>query len=147
MYWTNFWQPTVHVQQNICEKTLIEVGRAHLYASFGTFCVQIGQLFESQWDFKLSIELKIDLIFLQKEQFYRFQTFSNDSQGLQRLTNLDVKGAKRSAQMWATKFFESFFKNILLHMNGRRSNIRSVDTGRFLFMRLSVYSTFIVSNI
>ena len=24
MYWTNFWQPTVHVQQNIFEKTLNE---------------------------------------------------------------------------------------------------------------------------
>ena len=28
-------------------KTLIEVGSSHLYASFGTFCVQIGQLFEA----------------------------------------------------------------------------------------------------
>ena len=36
------------VQQNIFEKTLIEVGSSHLYASFGTFCVQIGQLFEAQ---------------------------------------------------------------------------------------------------
>ena len=27
------------------KKTLIEVCRPHLYASFGTFCVQIGQLF------------------------------------------------------------------------------------------------------
>ena len=44
MYWTNFWQPTVHVQQNIFKKTLIEVGSPHLYASFGTFCPQIGQL-------------------------------------------------------------------------------------------------------
>ena len=25
------------------------VGSSHLYASFGTFCVQIGQLFEAQW--------------------------------------------------------------------------------------------------
>ena len=24
MYWTNFWQPTVHVQQNMFEKTLIK---------------------------------------------------------------------------------------------------------------------------
>ena len=41
-------QPTVHVQQNTFEKTLIEVGSSHLYASFGTFCVQIGQLVEAQ---------------------------------------------------------------------------------------------------
>ena len=38
----------MYVQQNIFEKTLKEYGSSHLYASFGTFCVQIGQLFESQ---------------------------------------------------------------------------------------------------
>ena len=48
MYWPNFWQPTVHVQQNIFEKAVIEVCSPHLYASFGTFCVQVGQLFEAQ---------------------------------------------------------------------------------------------------
>ena len=47
MYWTNFWQPTVYVPQNIFEKPLIEVGSLHIYASFGTFCVQISQLFEA----------------------------------------------------------------------------------------------------
>ena len=35
------------VQQNIFEKTLIEVDSSHLYASFGTFCVQIDHIFES----------------------------------------------------------------------------------------------------
>ena len=30
------------------EKTLLEVSSLHRYASFGTFCVQIGQLFEAQ---------------------------------------------------------------------------------------------------
>ena len=48
MYWTNFWQSTAYVQQNIFEKTLVEVGGPHLYASFGTFCIQIGQLFATQ---------------------------------------------------------------------------------------------------
>ena len=33
---------------NIFEKTFIEVGSSHLYASFGTFFVQIGQLFKVQ---------------------------------------------------------------------------------------------------
>ena len=33
------------VQQKLFEKTLIELGSSHLYASFGTFYVQIGQLF------------------------------------------------------------------------------------------------------
>ena len=49
MFWTNIWQPTVHVQQNSFEKTLIEFGSSYLYASFGTFCVQIGQFLEAQW--------------------------------------------------------------------------------------------------
>ena len=34
MYWTNFWQPAIHVQQNIFEKSRIEVYILHLYASF-----------------------------------------------------------------------------------------------------------------
>ena len=68
MYWTNFWQPLVQVQQNIFEKTVIEVYSSHLYASFGTFYVQIGQLFEAQWDFKLSEE--IEDIFLRKQRIY-----------------------------------------------------------------------------
>ena len=56
MYWTNFWQPTAHVQQNIFEKTLIEAYSPHLYASFGTFCVQSGQLFAPHWVFEQSEE-------------------------------------------------------------------------------------------
>ena len=67
---------TVHVEQNIFEKVLIEVGSSHIYASFGTFCFQIGQLFEAEWDFKLSEEFEIDVIFLRKHRFYRFHTFS-----------------------------------------------------------------------
>ena len=52
MYWTNFCQPTNHVKQNIFEQTLIKDISLSLYASFGTFCFQIGQLFESQWVFQ-----------------------------------------------------------------------------------------------
>ena len=37
LFWTNFWQPTVHVQKNIFEKNLIKAYSPHLYASFGTF--------------------------------------------------------------------------------------------------------------
>ena len=51
MYWKNFWQPTDQVQQNIFEKTFTEIGSSHLYASFGTFCVQIGNFLEAQWVF------------------------------------------------------------------------------------------------
>ena len=43
-YWTNFWKPTVYVQQNIFDKNPLEVCSPHLYASFGTFSAQIGQL-------------------------------------------------------------------------------------------------------
>ena len=86
MYWTHFWQQTVHVQQNIFEKVV----SSHIYASFGRFCVQIGQLLEAQWNFKL---------FLWKQRFYRFQTFFKES-----------KGAKRSVKMWATNFYQSFSK-------------------------------------
>ena len=64
---------------NIFEKSLIEVGSSHLYASFGTFWVQLGQLVEAQWDFKLSEEFEIDVIFLRKQRFYRFHTFFKDS--------------------------------------------------------------------
>ena len=63
MYWTDFRQPTGHVQQNIFVKTLIEVCSPHLYAAFGTFWVPIGQLFVVQWVLKQSEE---------------FQTFSFD---------------------------------------------------------------------
>ena len=43
-------------------KILKEVGSSHIYASFATFWVQIDQLFEAQWDFKLSEKFEIDLI-------------------------------------------------------------------------------------
>ena len=95
------------------KKTAIKVGSWHLYVSFGTFCVQFGQLFESQWDLKLSEEFESDVIFLQKQRFYRFQAFFKDSLCLQKLTNLDAKGAKRSVKMWAINFYQSFFTNIL----------------------------------
>ena len=38
----------LHVQQNIFEEDIVEVDSSHLYASFGTLCVQIGQLLEAQ---------------------------------------------------------------------------------------------------
>ena len=38
----------VLLEPNGYKKTLIEVGSSHLYASFGTFWVQIGQLVEAQ---------------------------------------------------------------------------------------------------
>ena len=79
MYWTHFWQLFIYVQQNIFEYTVIENGSSHGYASFGTFYVQFGQLFEALWDFQLSEEFEIDDIFLLKRRFDRFPTFFKGS--------------------------------------------------------------------
>ena len=81
------------------KKTLVEVGSSHLYVSFGTFCVHIGHLVEAQYEFKLSEELKMDVIFFPKQRFYRFHTIFKDLLCLEKLTNLDAKGAKRSVKM------------------------------------------------
>ena len=61
---------------NIFEKTPIEVCSSHIYASFGNYCVQIGQLFEVQWDFKLTEKIEIDDIFLRRQLIVDFQTYS-----------------------------------------------------------------------
>ena len=105
MYWTHFWQPTVHVQLNIFEKTLTEVVSSHIYASSGTFC---DQIFEAQWDFKLSEEFEIDVIFLRKQRFCRFRTFFKDSLKLRssisasnRLLRATVSQNSSSVQMAA----------------------------------------------
>ena len=61
MYWTNFWQPTVHVLQNIFEK-LLQKFLVHIFTLlFGTFCAQIGQLFEEQWVFKICLKINKSL--------------------------------------------------------------------------------------
>ena len=83
-------------------KISYRIGSSHLYASFGTFCVKIGQLFEAQWDLKLSKEFEIDVIFLRKHRFYRFRTFFKDSLCLEKLKHLYSNCAKRSVKMWAT---------------------------------------------
>ena len=61
----------IYLTPYVCTER-IEVGSSHLYASFGTFCVEIGLLFEAQWDFELSEVFEIDVIFLHKQRFYRF---------------------------------------------------------------------------
>ena len=62
MYWTNFWQLTAQVQENIFEKTYKEVCNPHLYSSFGTFCAQIGQSFEAQWVFEVCLKIDKSLL-------------------------------------------------------------------------------------
>ena len=71
MYWTNFWRPTINVQQDIFEKTLIAVGSSHLYASFGTFCVQIDKLCEAQWVFEKCLKTVKSLFFEGKWSQFR----------------------------------------------------------------------------
>ena len=101
------------------EKNLIKVCSQHLYASFGAFCVRIGQLFAAQWVFKISEEFQNRRHFPSKTVNCRFSNI------LQRLAvprmighaNLDAKGAKRSVKMWNTNLYKSFFKNILLYMD------------------------------
>ena len=58
MCWTNIWQPTVRVQQTIFENSFIKIYSSHLYASFGTFWVQIGELLVAQLVSKYSEEFR-----------------------------------------------------------------------------------------
>ena len=59
----------VYVQQNIFEKTHIEVCIPYIYASFGTFCAQIGQLFEAQRVLEVCLEIEKTAIKVKCSQF------------------------------------------------------------------------------
>ena len=61
-YVMNEFVTVMYIQQNVFEKTLIEVCILHLYASFGSFCVQIGQLFETQWVFEECLNMDKSLV-------------------------------------------------------------------------------------
>ena len=54
----------VSVQQNFFEKTLMEVGSSHLYSSFGTFCFQIGPLFEALEFYNCTNQIQTNFIIL-----------------------------------------------------------------------------------
>ena len=51
----------------------MEVGKSYLHASFYTFCLQMGQLFEAQWAFEES--LNIDKLSFSKENVADFELF------------------------------------------------------------------------
>ena len=112
----------------ILKKSLIEVCSSHLHASFGTFCVQIGQFFEARWVFKHSEE------FRNRRHFSSMTAICRFSNILQRLTapriidNFDAKCAKRSLEIGTTNFYKSFFKNGFFYMSSRLWKIRSVHT-------------------
>ena len=76
MYWTNFWRPTIHVQQNIFVKTSIEVGSSHLYGSFGPFYVKIRHFLGAQWVFEKCLKT-VKSLFLRK-----MRSISNSSKSL-----------------------------------------------------------------
>ena len=117
MYWTNFRQATAHVQQNIFGKTLIEVCSLHLYASFGTFCVKIGQIFAAQRVFKQSEELRNRRHFPSMTAICRFPNM------LQRLT------VPRIIDQLGRKMCQKKRKDMdYMYINGQLSKIRSVHT-------------------
>ena len=94
-----------------------------LYASFGTFCVQIAQLFEAQEVFEKCMKTVKSLFLKENVVFYEIFRKFKVSLRLEYFLNLDAKGAKRSVKMWATDFYKSFFSNIVLYMNERLSKI------------------------
>ena len=53
-------------------KTLVELWSTHLYASFGTFCFIIGQIFVAQWNFKHSEEFRNRIHFPSMTAICRF---------------------------------------------------------------------------
>ena len=99
MYWTIFCQPTNRGKQNIFELTLIKDVSLSLYASFGTFCVQIGQLFESQWAFEECLNIDKSLFSQENVADFDFLRIFKNSLRLEWLTDLDAKGVKRSVKM------------------------------------------------
>ena len=78
---------------------------------------------------------EIDDIFLRYQQFFGFQTYFSKSHCTvtPKIDQFGRKrcGTKKRVKMLATQtnFYKSFFKNILLHLNGRlQSKICSVNT-------------------
>ena len=96
-----------------------------LWAPFAPKLVNCSQHSES---LNIRKNCEISDIFLRWQRFVDFQTYFKDSLCLEKLTDLGAKGAKRSVKMLTTNFYKSFFKNILLYMNGWLSKIRSVHT-------------------
>ena len=106
-------------------KTLEELWSPHLYASFGIFCVQIGQLFAAQ------------LVFKHSEEFRKSTTFSFDDSDLsifkhcmlQRLTvtqminRFGCKRCQKKPKDGDYKLLLEFFQKY-----GRLLKIRSVRT-------------------
>ena len=124
-----FLTATIDVQQNIFEKNHVEVGSSHLYTSFGTFCVEIGQFFEGQCSETLNFRKnsKSTSFSFENNDFIVFQKNFQGSLRLEKLTNLGVKCAKRSLKIciqssirvfpktfWCT-WFKRLLKTLICH--------------------------------
>ena len=95
-------------------------------ASLATFCVEIGQLFESPESFKVRKNSYLASILLQKRQNIVSDWAFKDSLRLEYLTNLVAKGIKWSVIYWARNLIKLLFKNILFNVNYRPLNNRSL---------------------
>ena len=65
----------VYNDRMFLKKTLIKVCSPHIYTSFGTFCVQIGQLFEAQYVFEKCFN--IDKYLVSNENVVEFGILPN----------------------------------------------------------------------
>ena len=75
MYWTNLWQPTVRVQQNILWKFIAHIFTL-LSAPFGSKLVTYLRHSES---LNIRKNSKIEDIFLWYQRFVDFRTYFNDT--------------------------------------------------------------------
>ena len=71
----NIWRPAFHIKQNIYEQNVNKIFSPLKSASFDTFCVPTGHIFEPHWAFEDSVKSAI-LTFL-KEYLCQKRTFSD----------------------------------------------------------------------
>ena len=93
MYWRNI---CYFMCNKSFEKNVIEDGSLHIYFHFGTFCVQIGWLFKSQWAFKECLNIDKSLFSKKNVAALIFLLVFKDSLLLKTLSYLDANGVKRS---------------------------------------------------
>ena len=107
MQWTKFWRSPVHVRQNIFGNHFLKIHSPIHCASFGTFWVQISQLFEQQWVFKDLWEIVFGDIFLRRRRNPNFSGIFKDSLWLEYFINGVCDWLKSSNTM--TKYVTSYY--------------------------------------
>ena len=63
------------------------------------------------------------------------------------MANFDTKGAKSSIKSKTTNFYKSLFKNILLHMNGGLSKIRSLHAHTYVMYRMFYFERYCTDKV